>query len=77
LITDKKNLRIYKCPSCINKGRKNKLYYKNKDLIYCKKCKTYFATYMGFPVLIVENEDLFHLRKALLKPKFRIFDYEN
>lgn len=78
MTTDKKKLKIFKCPNCINNNFNNSnLEKKNKNLLFCKKCKVYYPTYYGSPVLLVEQEDHFNFRKATLKSKYRIFDYEN
>lgn len=71
-----KKIKIYKCPKCIELKKKSNLY-KKKKLLYCKNCKNYYPIFLNYPVLLTDKGDFLNFRKATLKTKYRIFDYEN
>ena len=68
--------KIFKCPECSYKDKKNKLIKKNKFFI-CNNCKTFYPLYKGLPVLLTREDDFYHLRKALSPAKYRVFKYED
>ncbi len=68
--------KVFKCPSCAKKRKKNTLVKKNKSLI-CKKCNTFYPYYKGVPVLLTIQDDFYHLKKALSPAKYRVHKYED
>ncbi len=48
-----------------------------EEYLECMKCKSYFPKYKGVPVMLTDENDFYHLRKALLPAKYRINIYED
>jgi uncharacterized protein YbaR (Trm112 family) len=68
--------KIFKCPSCIKNRKSCKLVIKKKFFI-CNNCKSFYPCYKKFPVLLTLEEDFYHLKKALMPAKYRVFKYGN
>ena len=68
--------KIFKCPVCAKKRKSSKLLIIKKNFL-CNNCKSYYPCYKKFPVLLTLEEDFYHLKKALMPPKYRVFKYGN
>ena len=68
--------KIFQCPECTKNILKAQLILKNKKLI-CKKCKAFYPFYKGLPVLLRNEDDFYHLKKALSPAKYRVEKYED
>lgn len=73
----KKLNQLYKCPRCItNKKVKALLQIKKKGL-ECKNCKDFFPFYKNLPVMLLFDNDFYHLKKALTNAIQRVNKYES
>ena len=46
-----------------------------KKILICKSCKEAYPVLNGTPVMLIKNNDMFHLKKALLPAKYRVEKY--
>tara|TARA_B110000483_G_C17917601_1_gene435521 strand:- start:394 stop:600 length:207 start_codon:yes stop_codon:yes gene_type:complete len=48
-----------------------------ENYLECIDCKSFFPKYKNRPVMFTDENDFYHLRKALLPAKYRINKYGN
>ena len=69
----KKNFADLICIKC-KKNKKLKLL---KKILFCNSCKDAYPILYGTPVMLIKNNDVFNLKRALLPAKYRVEKYED
>ena len=59
---------------CI-KCKKNKKLKLLKKILFCNSCKEAYPILNGIPVMLIKNNDVFNLKRALLPAKYRVEKY--
>ena len=67
----KKNISVLICIKC-KKDKKLKLL---KKILFCNSCKEAYPILNGIPVMLIKNNDVFNLKRALLPAKYRVEKY--
>jgi len=57
------------------KCKKNKKLKLLKKILFCNTCKEAYPMLNGIPVMLIKNNDVFHVKKALLPAKYRVEKY--
>ena len=68
--------KILRCPKCIKKNKKNSLI-NYKNYLLCNNCDEYYPKYKGTPIMLTNEDDFYHIRKALLPARYRVVKFEN
>ena len=67
----KKNIGDLICIKC-KKNKKLKLL---KKILFCNSCNEAYPILNGTPVMLIKNNDVFNLKRALLPAKYRVEKY--
>jgi len=59
---------------CANCKSEKKLV-KKKTILVCRKCGEAYPIYKKIPIMLTKNNDIFHVKKALLPAKYRVEKY--